>query len=77
MIGLVVISLAIGGAASIAVYSLMHRQSVKKRVVAAAAIFIVLAFFPIAYVIAIGDQMPEDARLVTKEELERAAQSKP
>ena len=77
MIGLFVISLAIGLAASIAVYLLMHRQSARRRVVAAAAIFIVLTFFPIAYIISIGDPMPEDARLVTKEELERAAQSKP
>lgn len=77
MISLFVISLAIGVVSCVAAYSLMHRQSVKLRVVAAAAIFIVLAFFPIAYVIAIGDQMPDDARLVTKEELERAAQPTP
>ena len=77
MISFFVISLAIGVAASLAVYSIMHRHTIKRRVVAAAAIFLVLTFFPIALIIVMGDQMPEDAQLVTKEDLERAAERKP
>jgi hypothetical protein len=73
MIALLMIALV----ASVVIYLVAYKLHRKWRFLAAGVTFAVLGMLPLAYILIVGDQMPDDARLVTEEELKRAAESAP
>lgn len=71
------ILLAVAIALGIATYFATFKVSHKWRAVTAAGVFVLLGVVPLIYVLAVGDQIPSDARLVTQEELQSGAKRAP
>lgn len=61
----------------IATYFATYKLSLRWRVISATAVFVMLGVVPLILILIVGDQVPPDARLVTQEELNRAAKSAP
>jgi len=72
-----ILLLSVALAASVVLYRAAYKLSPGRRLLAAGVTFALLGIAPIVYVVFVGDQSPGDARLVTQEELQRAAQPKP
>ena len=72
-----VLILVVAAIASAMTYVIAARLLPKHKLALSIAAFVALGVAPLAYIVYVGDQPPEDAVTVTQEELRQAAGSVP